>query len=181
MPEKEIDIFSPNLLPIFSCRPACVQPLKMMAFCQHLSTRRPGHPPVATLYSCFLQWRSTAASFRSSERHDPDLKGRPLAATQNQSGESQGNKGPALTSGQIFRLAVKSYLRLTGCDVWKWYVVTIVETAALLLQSCLHDAQVVVNRRKPALKNINLLVGSEGSDFLYSLNKHVKHISWHLR
>ena len=49
--------------------------------------------------------------------------------------------------------------------VQKWYVVTIVETAALLLQSCLHDPQVVVNRRRPALRNIKLLVGSEGSDF----------------
>ena len=64
------------------------------------------------------------------------------------------HKGP-LHSGQIFQLEVKSYLLLTGCDgrKWKWYVVTIVETAALLLQSCLHDAQVVVNRRKPALRH----------------------------
>ena len=75
------------------------------------------------------------------------------------------HKGP-LRSGQIFQLEVKSYLRLTGCDGRKWYVVTTVETAALLLQSCLHDAQVVVNSRKPALRNIKLLVGSGGSDSL---------------
>ena len=62
-------------------------------------------------------------------------------------------------------IEVKSYLRFTGCDGRKWYVVTIVETAALLLQSCLHDAQVVVNCRKPALRNIKLLVGSGGWDF----------------
>ena len=66
-----------------------------------------------------------------------------------------------LHSGQIFQLAIKSYLLLTGNDGRKWYVVTIVETAALLLQSCLQNAQVVVNCRKPALRNIKLLVGSE--------------------
>ena len=106
------------------------------------------------------------------------LKGRPLSMVN----ESKLNhKGP-LHSGQIFRLAVKSYLRLTGCDGRKWYVVTIVETAALLLQSCLHDAQVVVNCRKPAPRNIKLLVGSEGSDFLYNRNKHIKYISsWHVQ
>ena len=90
------------------------------------------------------------------------------------------HKGP-LHSGQIFQLAVKSYLWLTGCDGRKWYVVTIVETAALLLQSCLHmmQRQVVVNRRKPALRNIKLLVGSgclqfrEGMAGMDSLDKHV--------
>ena len=90
------------------------------------------------------------------------LKGRALSIVN----ESKLNHNKPLHSGQIFRLAVKSYLRLTGCDGRKWYVVTIVETAALLLQSCLHDAQVVVNCRKPALRNIKLLVGSGGSDFL---------------
>ena len=94
------------------------------------------------------------------------LKGKPLSIVN----ESKLNhKGP-LPSGQICQLKVKSYLQLTGCDGRKWYVVTIVETAALLLQSCLHDAQVVVNCKRPALRNIKLLVGSEGSGFLiYSM------------
>ena len=80
--------------------------------------------------------------------------------------ESKLNHNGPLHSGQIVQLAVKSYLRLTGCDGQKWYMVTIVETATLLLQSCLHDAKVAINRRKPALRNIKLLVGSEGSDVL---------------
>ena len=37
------------------------------------------------------------------------------------------------------------------CDGRKWYVVTIVETAALLLQSCLHHARMVVYRTKNQL------------------------------
>ena len=89
-------------------------------------------------------------------------KGRPLSIV---SEWKLNHKGP-LHSGQIFQLAVKSYLRLTECDGRKWYVGTIVETAALFLQSCLHDAKVVINRGKPALRNIKLLAGSEGSDFL---------------
>ena len=75
------------------------------------------------------------------------------------------HKGP-LHSRQIVQLAVKSYLRLTGCDGQKWYMATIVVTAALFPQSCLHDAKVAINRRKPALRNIKLLVGTEGSGVL---------------
>ena len=101
-------------------------------------------------------------SHRRTLQNLVSLKGRALSIVN----ESKLNhKGP-LHSGQIFQLAVKSYLQLTGCDGRKWYVVTIVETAALLLQSCLHDAQVVVNCKRPALRNIKLLVGSEGSGFL---------------
>ena len=37
------------------------------------------------------------------------------------------------------------------CDGRKWYVVAIVETAALLLQSCLHHARMVVYRTKNQL------------------------------
>ena len=75
-------------------------------------------------------------SHRRTLQNLVSLKGRALSIVN----ESKLNhKGP-LHSGQIFQLAVKSYLRLTGCDGRKWYVVTIVETAALLPQSCLHDA-----------------------------------------
>ena len=70
-----------------------------------------------------------------------------------------------LHSGQIFQLAIKSYLLLTENDWRKWYVVTIVERAALSLQSCLYDAKEVEEFRIPALRNIKPLVGSDGSDF----------------
>ena len=70
-----------------------------------------------------------------------------------------------LHSGQIFQLAIKSYLLLTGNDGRKWYVVIIVERAALSLQSCLYDAKKVEKIRIPALRNIKPLMGSDGSDF----------------
>ena len=44
-------------------------------------------------------------------------------------------------------------------------MVTIVERAALSLQSCLYDAKEVEKFRIPALWNIKPLVGSDGSDF----------------
>jgi len=62
-------------------------------------------------------------------------------------------------------LAIKSYLLLTENDWRKWYVVTIVERAALSLHSCLYDAKEVEKFRIPALRNIKPLVGSDGSDF----------------
>ena len=70
-----------------------------------------------------------------------------------------------LHSGQIFQLAIKSYLLLTGNDGRKWYVVIIVERAALSLQSCLYDAKKVEKIRIPALRNIKPLMGSDSSDF----------------
>ena len=99
----------PIFSPIFSCRPASVQPLKMMAFCQ-ANTRqgRPGHPPVATLSLAASSSDYTAASFRSSGSRSEQSEGTTDdTATQNQSGESRGNKGAALSpsnlsiSGQI--------------------------------------------------------------------------------
>ena len=110
-----------------------------------------------SLQQVILQLSGKMKSRRRTLQNLVSLKGRPLSIVN----ESKLNhKGP-LHSGQIFQLAVKSYLRLIGCDGQKWYVVTIVETAALLLQSCPLDAKVVINRRKPALKNIKLLAGSE--------------------
>ena len=117
------------------------------------------------LWQKCLDWLMITGAPQRKWQNLVSLKGRPLAKSVKES--KLNHKGP-LHSGQIFQLAVKSYLRLTGCDGRKWYVVTIMETAALLLQSCLHDAKVAINRRKPALRNIKLLVGSEGSDFLIS-------------
>ena len=104
------------------------------------------------------------------------LQGDPLSIVN----ESKLNHKGLLHNGQIFQLAVKSYLRLTGCDGRKWCVVTVVETAALLLQSCLHDAQVVVSRRKPALRNIKLYTDREWRFRFLNLNKWIKQLSsWH--
>ena len=176
MPEKETDIFLQSS-PHFLMSPSCLCSLSKWWVLpgQHRTI------PPRTLHSCsdcthFLQLAGdpndplilgqlsgtfTKRWIRRTLQSLVSLKGRPLSIVN----ESKLNRNKPLHSGQIFQSAVKSYLRLTGCDVSKWYMVTIVETAALLLQSCLR-AQVVVNRRKPALKNINVLVGSEGSDFL---------------
>ena len=88
------------------------------------------------------------------------LQGDPLSMVN----ESKLNRKGRLHSGQIFRSQV-----LPAIDWMRWAKMIRGDNSGnstLFLQSCLHDAQVVVTCRKPALRNIKLLVGSGGLDFL---------------